>query len=89
MSKTNDNIGSSVEGKISEDKLHDILVQGVSNGEIEKQLAVFIHIKEFKKNTELDYHQFIIYKNVNTREVEQIEMVLKKHVVYHYRRNLE
>lgn len=49
MSKTNDNIGSSVEGKISEDKLHDILVQGVSNGEIEKQLAVFIHIKEFKK----------------------------------------
>lgn len=89
MSKTNDNIGSSVEGKISEDKLHDILVQGVSNGEIEKQLAVFIHIKEFKKNTELDYHQFIIYKNVNTREVEQIETVLKKHVVYHYRRNLE
>ena len=51
MSKTNDNIGSSVKGKISEDKLHDILVQGVSNGEIEKQLAVFIHIKEFEKKT--------------------------------------
>lgn len=59
MSKINDNIGLSVKGKISEDKLHDILVQGVSNGEIEKQLAVFIHIKESKKkNIELDYHQF-------------------------------
>lgn len=78
MSKIHDNTSSSVEGKIRDNKLHDILVQCVSNDEIEKQLAVFIHIKAFSKNHRTKLPPIKIYNNVNTREVEHIGMVFKK-----------